>query len=136
MEVDEIAELKQFISFAPQWTCVYHWFVPICQDVSSACFSFLIFESIPHLLRFSGDFNSDVSSAQIKDFSKSYVDAWPSCGDGTNGYTFSSGVPKERIDFLFMAKSQKAPLPRCLKAIVPNTLASDHFPLRVDVNFA
>jgi len=45
--------------------------------------------------------------------------------------TFSSGKPYERIDYIWVtpATGTRSPFMRCVAADLPNTQASDHFPL-------
>jgi len=71
-----------------------------------------------------GDLNSRPTTDEIAAVSLALTDAWTVCGSGP-GYSFPSGVPDRRIDYIFFRHA------RCLRAVVPETQASDHRPLLV-----
>lgn len=75
-----------------------------------------------------GDFNSVPSDEAIKYMVSeegNFVDTWAVAGEG-EGFTFNSQNPFERIDYVFQRKPN---LYSCSKIVVPESLASDHFPV-------
>lgn len=78
-----------------------------------------------------GDFNDEPSGAAHKLMLTRFFDAWT---DGTNepanGFTYPSDKPVKRIDYVFCDKDSGW---RAVSRRVPETLASDHLPLTVDV---
>jgi endonuclease/exonuclease/phosphatase family metal-dependent hydrolase len=73
-----------------------------------------------------GDFNTRPGGPVYEQLTKELTDAWLEVGEGF-GYTISSARPYERIDFIFLSKNLKP-----LKAWIPLTQASDHFPVVVE----
>lgn len=80
-----------------------------------------------------GDFNSVPTSDAIKYMvsdDANFEDTWDVYGDG-EGYTFDSQSPFERIDYIFQRKPVAY---TCVKIVVPETLASDHYPVVAEFN--
>ena len=84
-----------------------------------------------------GDMNDHPDSRTIGELSVLMTDTWPQAGKG-NGFTFPSGSPQKRIDYVFSLKRQTrdslSTLARFLPVtarVVPST-ASDHLPLIVE----
>ena len=80
-----------------------------------------------------GDFNSVPSDEAIKYMVSEeggFVDTWEVAGVG-DGFTFNSQSPFERIDYVFQ---KKPTLYSCSKIVVPESLASDHFPIVAEFN--
>ena len=73
-----------------------------------------------------GDFNFQPSEEPYKYLTEEmgWTDMWTVCGEG-DGYTFDAKNPSRRIDYMF----QKPATFKCIKAEIPDTLASDHRPL-------
>eukprot|EP00698_Gefionella_okellyi_P025500 TRINITY_DN9366_c0_g1_i1.p1 TRINITY_DN9366_c0_g1~~TRINITY_DN9366_c0_g1_i1.p1 ORF type:complete len:282 (-),score=56.57 TRINITY_DN9366_c0_g1_i1:76-795(-) len=77
-----------------------------------------------------GDMNSVPTDPAMQVLRDAHLqDMWQSCGTGP-GFTFNSAAPFERIDFIYRAP-KLAPV-KC-NAFVPDTQASDHRPLVLDV---
>jgi len=70
-----------------------------------------------------GDFNEGPGSRTYHRLSEFLADTWKAVGNGV-GYTFSSGAPWQRIDFIWHSKHL-----RPLNASVIKTNASDHMPV-------
>jgi endonuclease/exonuclease/phosphatase family metal-dependent hydrolase len=75
---------------------------------------------------FGGDLNARPDAAEVRALAALFSDVWPACGSG-DGNTFPSNEPDRRIDYIMLAGL------RCTAARVPNTQASDHRPVVVDV---
>jgi len=102
-------------------------------------------EEIPQLLDFvrtlsstapvviTGDFNVIPSFTEMASLYKEWSEGWRDCGDGSEGWTFSSAKPYEKIDYVFVAPAPSPvfPPPKCLSATIPASQSSDHFPLVV-----
>jgi endonuclease/exonuclease/phosphatase family metal-dependent hydrolase len=61
-----------------------------------------------------------------------FDDAWTKAGDGGDGFTYPSGTPAKRIDYLWIR--QGAPL-RVVRAWVPRSAASDHLPVVAELQW-
>lgn len=78
-----------------------------------------------------GDFNAVPDSRVIKELGTVLVDSWRVAGAG-EGLTMPAEGPKERIDYIWVGKD--GPLaPR--RAWIPQTAASDHLPLVVELEW-
>jgi endonuclease/exonuclease/phosphatase family metal-dependent hydrolase len=82
--------------------------------------------SIPMIL--CGDFNDTPGSRTYRKIHEMFADTWELVGQG-QALTYSSINPHKRIDYIWIPQN-KSIIP--LKAWVPNTKASDHFPLVAD----
>lgn len=80
------------------------------------------------LLTLTGDFNSWPSSDVHKFLTEELRDTWGEAGSG-DGPTSPARAPRNRIDYIYRSRDWK----RAEKARVPNTQASDHRPVRVDL---
>lgn len=74
-----------------------------------------------------GDFNDRPGSRTHGMMKEMFTDAWETAGKG-DGFTFRSDRPDRRIDYVWVAGDIKV-----LNAWIPQTLASDHLPLVVDL---
>ena len=75
-----------------------------------------------------GDFNSTPESTVQADAREGGLrDAWLTCGNG-DGLTFPATAPVKRIDYLYLTGSAT-----CARAVVLESMASDHRPLLVTV---
>lgn len=86
------------------------------------------YDSLPVII--TGDFNDLPGSRthlRMKDF---LTDAWEVAGEG-DGFTYRADRPEKRIDYVFTSEEITPKSAR-----VPQTLASDHLPLVVDVEIA
>jgi endonuclease/exonuclease/phosphatase family metal-dependent hydrolase len=72
-----------------------------------------------------GDFNDTPVSRIHRKMKEQFLDTWETAGQG-DGFTYSSGKPVKRIDFVFISRDATL-VP--LKAWVPLSDASDHLPL-------
>ncbi|MDQ6630502.1 MAG: endonuclease/exonuclease/phosphatase family protein, partial [Verrucomicrobiota bacterium] len=84
-------------------------------------------ETVPVI--FCGDFNAVPNSATHSLMAQKWNDLWTQIGSG-NGYTIPVPVPNRRIDFFW---SNKGASLRPVKASVPFSQASDHFPVVAEV---
>jgi endonuclease/exonuclease/phosphatase family metal-dependent hydrolase len=75
-----------------------------------------------------GDFNDMPGSPTYKKMHAMFADTWELVGQG-EGFTYSSIKPHERIDYIWISPD-KSIVP--IKAWIPDTQASDHFPLVAD----
>jgi endonuclease/exonuclease/phosphatase family metal-dependent hydrolase len=75
-----------------------------------------------------GDFNDLPGRRVHKKMKERFIDTWQVVGQG-EGHTYSSIAPKKRIDYIWISPTN-AIMP--LRAWVPQTQASDHFPLVAD----
>lgn len=76
-----------------------------------------------------GDLNSTPESeAQRRVRDAGWLDAWRTCGVGTDSLTWPDSAPRKRIDYLYLG-----PRLRCGEARVLTSDASDHRPLLVTV---
>lgn len=75
-----------------------------------------------------GDFNSVPSSPVQQQLRQDLRDTWNEAGSGP-GPTVPARTPRNRIDYIFRTRDWV----RAEHAVVPNTQASDHRPVRVDV---
>jgi endonuclease/exonuclease/phosphatase family metal-dependent hydrolase len=75
-----------------------------------------------------GDFNDFPDSEVHKRLAAAFQDSWELVGEGP-GLTYSSLHPKSRIDYVWISPERGI---KPIKAWVPQTQASDHFPLVVD----
>lgn len=74
-----------------------------------------------------GDFNTLPGTRTHLKMKEQFTDAWEVAGEGP-GYTFPSRKPNRRIDYLFTSGEIAAK-----RAWIPETQASDHLPLVVDL---
>ncbi len=72
-----------------------------------------------------GDFNDHPGSQVHRAMKEKFTDTWEIVGKG-DGLTYASNKPAKRIDYIWISPGE-AIVP--LKAWVPQTQASDHFPL-------
>ena len=72
VQLDEVVQLMRFVKGV---------LLPISRDII-----------------ITGDFNSVPASAAIRKMSQEFKDVWIACGDGSEGFTFDSHQPFERID--------------------------------------
>lgn len=75
-----------------------------------------------------GDFNDTPGSRVHLRMKERFRDAWESAGQG-DGFTFSSGQPRRRIDYVWFSKAADLEASR---AWVVSSPASDHMPLLVE----
>ena len=81
-----------------------------------------------------GDFNDEPTGTSYKLMLSNFSDAWSDATKGTNsGLTYPADKPAKRIDYIFICKDAGL---SATSAVVPSTLASDHLPLVVDIEFA
>jgi endonuclease/exonuclease/phosphatase family metal-dependent hydrolase len=73
-----------------------------------------------------GDFNEGPGSRTYGRLGEFMTDTWKKAGKGS-GFTFSSGAPWERIDYIWYS----GPL-RPLHTWIPKSIASDHLPLAAE----
>ena len=74
-----------------------------------------------------GDLNSTPESeTQHRVRDAGWEDAWTVCGGVGDGFSYPDGVPRKRIDYLYLGAGE-----RCRGAQVIETHASDHRPLLV-----
>jgi endonuclease/exonuclease/phosphatase family metal-dependent hydrolase len=78
-----------------------------------------------------GDFNDTPDSRVHQRLREQFADAWALAGQGT-GWTFPAGVPRKRIDYVWITKGGAI---ECVGAQVPESDASDHRPLVVELRF-
>ncbi len=76
---------------------------------------------------FVGDFNTTPGSPELAPLLETFTDCWAAVGDGP-GLTCPAVQPEERIDFV-LAGAGVVPV----SAVVPDTDASDHRPVVVDL---
>jgi len=77
-----------------------------------------------------GDFNVIPSSEEVQYLRSNEVyDAWTECGEGGNGYTYSTIAPQSRIDYHFLYTRVKEHNVQCVNSFVGQSTSSDHFPL-------
>lgn len=76
-----------------------------------------------------GDFNDTPASRTYGRLKLFLNDAWAMVGQG-EGWTFSADQPQRRIDYVWFAPTESL---KPLKAWVPETKASDHLPLVVEM---
>ena len=76
-----------------------------------------------------GDFNATPSSPVYTEVKRTFADLWVNLGAG-NGYTSSSPFPTRRIDYIWTALLGRVD---AIKASVPQSLASDHLPVVMEV---
>jgi endonuclease/exonuclease/phosphatase family metal-dependent hydrolase len=64
-----------------------------------------------------------------------YSDVWSRLNPGAPGYTFPVWDPHVRLDYMFMPERDAARVTRCevLSALPESPVASDHFPLLVEL---
>jgi endonuclease/exonuclease/phosphatase family metal-dependent hydrolase len=84
------------------------------------------YQGMPMIL--CGDFNDRPGSRTYKKMHEIFADTWELAGQG-DGLTFSSISPHKRIDYIWILPATSI-VP--IKAWVPNTQASDHYPLVAD----
>jgi endonuclease/exonuclease/phosphatase family metal-dependent hydrolase len=77
-----------------------------------------------------GDFNDEPRGGSYKLMLENFIDAWAQAGAGA-GLTYPADKPSKRIDYVFIRGRDL----RARRAWVPQTLASDHVPVVVDVEF-
>lgn len=75
-----------------------------------------------------GDFNSTPESKIISKMKETFTDIWDRCGQSRDGFTFPSGQPFKRIDYIFISKG--VAVSRC-KTICD--IASDHCQLAAKI---
>ena len=75
---------------------------------------------------FCGDFNDVPGSRTYERLSEFMTDTWKKAGKG-NGFTFSSGLPGKRIDYIWCSGAVTP-----ASAAVPESNASDHLPVVVE----
>jgi len=80
---------------------------------------------------FCGDFNDGPESRTYAAMAERFEDVWLTAGRGS-GLTITSTRPAKRIDYVWISKG--APL-RVRRAWVTQTLASDHLPLTVELEW-
>ena len=76
-----------------------------------------------------GDFNDTPGSRMHLRMKALFVDSWERAGRG-DGFTYSSDKPRKRIDYVFVSNDTSL-VP--LKTWVPQSDASDHLPLVVEM---
>ncbi len=84
------------------------------------------FGGVPVIL--CGDFNDYPGGRVHEELKTVLVDTWEAVGQG-DGFTYPSGEPRSRIDYVWMTPGQGV---KPVKAWVPRTEASDHLPLVVE----
>jgi endonuclease/exonuclease/phosphatase family metal-dependent hydrolase len=77
-----------------------------------------------------GDFNDNPESRTHQKIEKFLSDTWQLIGQG-NGLSYSSGQPSERIDYIWISKTNIQPL----KIEVLKSIASDHLPVLGEFRF-
>jgi len=77
----------------------------------------------------SGDFNTQPSSRVYQRLNQTFEDTWVLAGDGS-GFTIPSENPSRRIDYIWISRDKSL---SALKAWVPNSQASDHRPIVVEL---
>lgn len=75
-----------------------------------------------------GDFNADTDEPAYATFEASMLDVFSAAGDGP-GETFPATAPDRRIDYIMQSLDWLPPV----RAWVPETTASDHRPIVVDL---
>ncbi|MES9511662.1 endonuclease/exonuclease/phosphatase family protein [Streptomyces sp. NPDC000609] len=75
-----------------------------------------------------GDLNTAPGSEEIAAMTKRLTDTWPVAGK-SNGFTYDSVNPHERIDYVFASQGVQA-----RRAKVLDVTVSDHRPLRVELS--
>ncbi|HEX7173797.1 MAG TPA: endonuclease/exonuclease/phosphatase family protein [Pyrinomonadaceae bacterium] len=79
-----------------------------------------------------GDFNDEPSGDSYKFMLEQFADAWVSASAPGDGLTYPADKPAKRIDYVFY---RSGPL-RARRAWIPQTQASDHLPLVVDLELS
>jgi endonuclease/exonuclease/phosphatase family metal-dependent hydrolase len=74
-----------------------------------------------------GDFNATAESRTYERLGGFLRDAWKEAGRG-NGFTFPSGLPARRIDYIWICKQV-----RPIRTWIPESQASDHRPVVAEV---
>jgi endonuclease/exonuclease/phosphatase family metal-dependent hydrolase len=89
----------------------------------------IVGESGKKLIILCGDFNDTPGSRTHTGLVRRFVDCWAVVGPDV-GYTYPSPAPRRRIDYVFVPKGSGI---TPLSATIPETLASDHLPLVVEL---
>jgi endonuclease/exonuclease/phosphatase family metal-dependent hydrolase len=78
-----------------------------------------------------GDFNDTPNSRVHQQLKLGFDDTWELAGDGA-GWTYPSGNPRKRIDYIWIARTARL---KPTAAHVPESAASDHRPVVVELRF-
>jgi endonuclease/exonuclease/phosphatase family metal-dependent hydrolase len=78
-----------------------------------------------------GDFNDTPDSRTHEKLGEAFTDTWKAAGTG-DGFTIPAEQPRKRIDYIWLSKGSSL---EPLKAWVPQSQASDHLPVVVELRF-